>query len=44
MEADISMTKGNKGVANGKRETKRDGETGVFLCEPETFLPFKMRD
>ena len=25
------------GVANGKCETLRDGETSVFLCEPETF-------
>ena len=25
------------GVANGKCETLRDGETRVFLCEPETF-------
>ena len=24
-------------VTNGKCETLRDGETGVFLCEPETF-------
>ena len=30
-----------KGVANGKSETKRDGETGVFLCEPETFYLLK---
>ena len=26
-----------RGVANGKCETLRDGETSVFLCEPETF-------
>ena len=26
-----------KGVANGKCETSRDGQTSVFLCEPETF-------
>ena len=32
------------GVVNGKSETKHDGETGISLCEPETFLPFKMRD
>jgi len=25
------------GVANGKCKTLRDGETSVFLCEPETF-------
>jgi len=25
------------GVANGKYETARDGETSVFFCEPETF-------
>ena len=29
-------------VANGKSETYGDGETGVFLCEPQTFLPLKM--
>ena len=28
---------GHEGVANGKCETLRDGETSVFLCEPETF-------
>ena len=27
----------DEGVANGKCETLRDGETSVFLCEPETF-------
>ena len=26
-----------EGVANGKCETLRDGETSAFLCEPETF-------
>ena len=26
-----------KGVANGKYEPLRDGETSVFLCETETF-------
>ena len=26
-----------RGVANGKCETLRDGETSGFLCEPETF-------
>ena len=25
------------GVANGKCETLQDGETSVFLCEPERF-------
>ena len=28
---------GKVGVANGKCETARDGETSVFLSEPETF-------
>jgi len=28
---------GTQGVANGKCETLRDGETSIFLCEPETF-------
>jgi len=32
------------GVANGKIETLRDGETSVFLCETETFPLFKLRD
>ena len=32
------------GVANGKCETLRDGETSVFRCEPETVLLFRMRD
>ena len=31
------------GVANGLCETLRDGETSVFLCEPETFIYFEMR-
>jgi len=25
------------GAANGKCETLRDGETSIFVCEPETF-------
>jgi len=32
------------GVANGKIETLRDGETSVFLCETETSSLFKLRD
>ena len=32
-----------EGVANGLCETLRDGETSVFLCEPETFIYFEMR-
>ena len=31
------------GVANGLCETLPDGETSVFLCEPETFIYFEMR-
>ena len=31
------------GVANGLCETLRDGETSVFLCEPEPFIYFEMR-
>ena len=31
------------GVANGNCETLRDGETSVFLCEPETFWLFRLR-
>ena len=31
------------GVENGLCETLRDGETSVFLCEPETFIYFKTR-
>ena len=27
----------DEGVANDKCETLRDGETSVFLCEPEIF-------
>ena len=27
----------NKGVVNGKCKTLQEGETSVFLCEPETF-------
>ena len=34
----------NVGMANGKCETLRDGETSVFLCEPETFWLFRLRD
>jgi len=32
------------GVAVGKIETLRDGETSVFLCETESFPLFKLRD
>ena len=32
------------GVANGKFETLRDGETSIFLCETETFRIFRLRD
>ena len=32
------------GVANDKYETARDGETSIFLCEPEKFWHFKLRD
>ena len=32
------------GVANGKCENFRDHETSVFLCEPETFCLFRLRD
>ena len=32
------------GVANGKCETLRDGETVIFLYETETFSIFKVRD
>ena len=31
-------------MANGKCETLRDSETSVFLCEPETFWLFRLRD
>jgi len=31
------------GVANGKIETLRDGETSVFLCETDTFEISEMR-
>ena len=31
------------GVANGLCETLQDGETSIFLCEPETFIYFEMR-
>jgi len=34
----------NIGVANGKIETLRDGETSVFLCETEKFEISEMRD
>ena len=30
-------------VANGLCETLRDGETSVFLCEPETLICFEIR-
>ena len=33
-----------RAVVNGKCETLRDGETSVFLCEPETFWLFRLRD
>ena len=32
------------GVANGKCETLGGRETSVFLCEPETFRLFRLRD
>ena len=31
-------------MANGKCETLRDRETSIFLCEPETFWLFTLRD
>ena len=31
------VARGTVRVANGKCETLRDGETSIFLCEPETF-------
>jgi len=40
----MTEKKGVLGVANGKIETLRDGETSVFLCETETFPLFKLRD
>ena len=40
-ECVVCMLSPKLGVANGKSETLRDDETGIFLCEPETVLPFK---
>ena len=37
MQAGFSIL-ANLGVVNGKCETLREGETSLFLCEPETFL------